>query len=880
MEQKLMAVPPQPSKELLEFLGYFNGKHYFQALNRHSLNHSHPPKQFPTDIYSAYTYLYELQKDGYEVYFVVNEVSGNVRREEFVNRARAVFIDDDTKREGGPRTDFLLKPSLIVETSEGKYHYYWITSTTNLSEWKSVQEALIHIYKTDGKIKDPPRIMRLPTFKHYTGFISRIVGGNKKHYTWEEIVLNYPPLPKEAITDEFKESLGISGTRTKAEMIKIIVEGKANSGLHDATRDLAWGMLKDGEHPHKVVDYLKALMSGYDMSNIRHRENYSIIDRTVMSAAKKLKAEGNIPDKETDVYPMERDWTFLLENNIAEDCVPKSVWRAAKEVGDFTSAGEVPAILSAVVITSALLNKNVIIHEIDNSLIQRCRMGLIVAMHTGTVKTRVYQHMCKPFFDYQEKLQVEWEESKFRNEGEILALKAKKQKELTTFKNAESFTSSEERAMLDRIEAINRRIEYLERGKPYLYIDDSTEERLIQKMADNDGTMAVLSDDARNTIKNIAGMRYTGGVGAEGTYICGLTGSTIDSHRAKDGGSDVSIPDPVLNLLLFIQPDLATKFKQSDVYLESGLAARIPIYYYPITGETILKGREKRKRQTLRIAEVQPYYDALYRLCHTSIHFPLVVRLSESAKKRHIEMDHEFSQMLADKWRGHYDKTNKVSTLVVTYATVFAAIDDPTFGDKLEQCSNNSDTINQLHAAPEVAVGESRTLMKKVETQKPTFSEITYELGAMYVNMAWEFAKTIFTQSIESYEELDKHPIVQMSREVIAAIDTMYAKGKIVEGFPECTALGNMLPVKVRKDLPEIMTHLVDKGWLLTAMRTQIEGRGKLNGGTPNKIVRPGDIIYHLNIEGIRRAKKKLAEGRQDWGETDYSLLMSLKSGG
>lgn len=868
----LKQVPPTPSKELTNFIEHFPGKQIFAAYHRSREKDNNYGKTFATDINSAYSYLLELQGRGYEIYFTVNESVGSTRKAKDIIRARAVFVDDDNPREQGHRTDFVLQPSIIVETSKNKFHYYWLTSTTDLTQWRQVQESLIYLYKTDGKIKDASRVMRLPGFKHYTGFISRVVGGNDRQYTWEEILDNYPPIPIDQYTDHQP-----NGNRSVGDMMRIIVEGKADSGLHDATRDLAWGMLKDGKSEQATIKFLKDLMSGYDLNDPRQKENFNIVERTVFSAAKKIKDGGNTPEYDVRVEPLERDWGYLLENNIPRESIPEAMYEAAKEVGDFTCAGEVPAILAGVVITSALLGRNVLIHEIENSLLQRPRMGLVIAMHTGTVKTRVYEHMCKPFFDYQQKLQDDWLDSKHKNKEEIEMLKQKKAKLISKYKSKDSTGAMEDKQMLLTLEQISKRMEYLDKGKPYLYIDDSTEERLISKMYENHNQMAVLSDDARNTMKNIMGIRYNShGIGSEGTYIAGLTGSTIDSNRQKDGGTDLSIVDPVLNLLLFIQPDMATRFKQSDVYVESGLAARIPIYYYPITGESIISRREQRKRIPINMERIEPYYEALYRLCHRCPQFSLVVKLTESAKKRHIDLDQEFSVILKDKWRGHYDKTNKVSTLIVVYATVFAAIDDPEFATKLETCEVRSEQIEKANAAPEIAIGGSEKTIDEDTLKQLVMSEVVYYLDTKYINMGWEFAKTIFNQSIESYEELDMHPIILDARHVINNIAQLYYKGKIYEGFTECAAFGNMMPVHTRKHLSEILTLLVDKGWLITTVHTQMQGKKRLNKGIPNKIVKPGDLVYHLNIPGIKQAQKDYSKNPDKWGQTDLDLLLNV----
>lgn len=53
---------------------------------------------------------------------VVNETDGNGRKAEDVRRVRAVWQEDDNGWEG----DFPLSPSIVVQSSIGKYHRYWL----------------------------------------------------------------------------------------------------------------------------------------------------------------------------------------------------------------------------------------------------------------------------------------------------------------------------------------------------------------------------------------------------------------------------------------------------------------------------------------------------------------------------------------------------------------------------------------------------------------------------------------------------------------------------------------------------------------------------------------------------------------------------------
>jgi hypothetical protein len=79
-----------------------------------------------------------------------------------------------------------------------------------------------------------------------------------------------------------------STSRSVESMIKIIIEGKANTGLHEATRDLAQGLIKDGVQPGAVKAILHGYTANYDMSDPRQKENKEKINALVDSAYNKI----------------------------------------------------------------------------------------------------------------------------------------------------------------------------------------------------------------------------------------------------------------------------------------------------------------------------------------------------------------------------------------------------------------------------------------------------------------------------------------------------------------------------------------------------------------------------------------------------------------
>ncbi len=99
---------------------------------------------------------------GAGVFVVVNE--GGQRKAD-IKRIRAVFADTD----GAPLEPIVnaLSPHAVIESSPGKYHvYYLVADDFPLDMFTPIQEAISAKFGTDPSVKDLPRVMRLPGFKH------------------------------------------------------------------------------------------------------------------------------------------------------------------------------------------------------------------------------------------------------------------------------------------------------------------------------------------------------------------------------------------------------------------------------------------------------------------------------------------------------------------------------------------------------------------------------------------------------------------------------------------------------------------------------------------------------------------------------------------
>ncbi len=186
------------------FLDCFTGKYQFFAL----------PDKAETGFYGTLetnlSGLIQANEKGKDIYFTVNELKTGIKRtkDKYI-RTRAVHIDDDGDEKHGGRTnpkDFPLQPNIIVHTSPGKFHYYWLTDTTDGDATEQVLRGMAVQYNGDPSTTDRTRIMRLPGFVHNgSGVQVRYEVLSDTPYPWATILEAFPPQLTAPAGEKIKE---------------------------------------------------------------------------------------------------------------------------------------------------------------------------------------------------------------------------------------------------------------------------------------------------------------------------------------------------------------------------------------------------------------------------------------------------------------------------------------------------------------------------------------------------------------------------------------------------------------------------------------------------------------------------------------------------
>jgi hypothetical protein len=114
-------------------------------------------------LYEHWDTLTRASQNGAGVFVTVNETDGKGRKTANIIRVRAVFVDTDGADIEPIRA---AQPHILVESSPGNYHAYWLVTDAPLDAFKGAQKAMSKAWSTDKGVNDLPRVMRLPGFPH------------------------------------------------------------------------------------------------------------------------------------------------------------------------------------------------------------------------------------------------------------------------------------------------------------------------------------------------------------------------------------------------------------------------------------------------------------------------------------------------------------------------------------------------------------------------------------------------------------------------------------------------------------------------------------------------------------------------------------------
>lgn len=149
-----------------------------------------------------------------------------------------------------PIKDVRLRPHFVVESSPGKYHFYWMVGPDfPLDKFTLVQKALALKFDGDPSVCDLPRVMRLPGLFHTkdSPVLTNIIEANScAQYSFTEIV--------EGLELDLSKSTALYGQKATFDISKRCGDGERT---HALTKFIG-ALIKQGEDDQTILELVRA----------------------------------------------------------------------------------------------------------------------------------------------------------------------------------------------------------------------------------------------------------------------------------------------------------------------------------------------------------------------------------------------------------------------------------------------------------------------------------------------------------------------------------------------------------------------------------------------------------------------------------------------
>jgi len=266
-----------------------------------------PPKTFYGTLVDLFDDLQRANDEGYCVYVTVNKTDGTFnekgtpqRKKKNVTNCRAIWVEDDSI-EIEPRDDFPIEPSFIVRSSKNKYHYYWLTNTTEFAQWEAVMMGMVANWGCDPNARDISRVLRLPGFLNNKKAVDQdsviFIKGTGKTFDWDELHEIYPELEKE----KKEEKSSLNSDFNLPDSIEKIINSE---NYHNSLASISLSLVNNNVPREVALFCLKSIMQGVPVEKRREEFDDRASDEHLLecidSAINKVEDEDTSDDVDVE----------------------------------------------------------------------------------------------------------------------------------------------------------------------------------------------------------------------------------------------------------------------------------------------------------------------------------------------------------------------------------------------------------------------------------------------------------------------------------------------------------------------------------------------------------------------------------------------------
>lgn len=274
--------------------------------------------------------LVRLNGQGAGIFVTINETDGTGRKEENIVRVRAVFADFDPPKTRPAPAKYPIEPHIVVESSPGKHHAYWLVDGMGLDAFTAAQTAVIEALGSDPPVKDLPRVMRIPGFDHHKTDIPyrvRLIQAEQfLDYPVDAITAAFPPV---VTGNHHSDAPSPDDDVVVAQLRKqgLLLKEKTGGGFF---LTCPWSAEHTTPSTPTSTVYYPAHTGGYQGAAFKCQHGHCQ-HRT----ARDLKGYLGIADEWPDLLPIGQS---IAPEEYPLDALPESIRAAVEEVQKYTQA--------------------------------------------------------------------------------------------------------------------------------------------------------------------------------------------------------------------------------------------------------------------------------------------------------------------------------------------------------------------------------------------------------------------------------------------------------------------------------------------------------------------------------------------------------------
>jgi hypothetical protein len=232
----------------------------FQTFPDHDGESRYAPQFFHGTVEECWPRILKLIEAGHGIFLMVNSGDFQGRSSQNVIGVRALFTDQEDEEVRKYLEHY--RPSFVIQSQRGPHSYWRMRDGEPLDQFSPAQQQLASHFKTDPKVKDLPRVMRLAGSLHQKDpakpFLVYVKEAHTERcYTIAELLAAYPapepqkkakkeqaPRPRSENSSRTVRSTGTSRIAQAKQYISTQPPAIENQGGDAATYELACAVVR------------------------------------------------------------------------------------------------------------------------------------------------------------------------------------------------------------------------------------------------------------------------------------------------------------------------------------------------------------------------------------------------------------------------------------------------------------------------------------------------------------------------------------------------------------------------------------------------------------------------------------------------------------